>query len=290
VPERYVATDADGFEHFGARLRRWPLPLRSADGWEPGAVVEPDELGVPETLDADGLLDELGEFIYVAEIVADTGAVRLAAGTGWSETVAAGFALDCVGHVLGSVGAAAEARLPGGGTLASVLEEARGFLARGTATEGHRLGFMSRMAAARRLKRQGDEIGSAAFSEAARAEGEDLELMDDPVWETIAAAHEAVFAAIEAVRHVALPSLADRDTRRYEAREESKLPKIDSVDTPWGLFPVGGGGPKYAPSWAAARDAAESARKAVADAHGQSAGQAERTWQALHLVSLFTID
>ncbi len=75
-----------------------------------------------------------------------------------------------------------------------------------------------------------------------------------------------MLAAVEAVRHVALPFLAERGTRRYEAREERKSSaEVDEIDTPWGRYAVGGGGPKYIPSWVSARDAAERSRQAAAD-------------------------
>ena len=164
------------------------------------------------------------------------------------------------------------------------------FLAKGTAVEGNKLGFLARHAGFRRLRKDGDHIGSAAFVEAARAEGEDVDTFDDPVWVTLAAAQEAIFAAIEAVRHVASPSLAERDSRRFEAREESHLPKIEDFDTPWGRFPLGGAGPKYPPGWAAAREAAERARQAVHDTAGADAAVVERAWQAAHLVTLFAAD
>lgn len=287
MPDGYVTTDADGFEQTGERVRRWPLPVATAAGFDPGELVEPDELGTPRLLDARQLVAELGEHVYVAEVVGDAGAARLVAGTGWSEPVAAGFALDCVEHIAERIGGAVAERLPGGGTVAQALADARDFLAKGTATEGHQLGFLARHAGARRLRAEGDHIGSAAFVEAARAEGEDVDTFDDPIWTTLAAAQEAIFAAIEAVRHVAAPGRAERESRRFEAREQSKLPKIEDVDTPWGRFPLGGAGPKYPPPWAAAREAAERARQAVADAAAADAAEAEALWQAEHLVSLF---
>jgi hypothetical protein len=61
---------------------------------------------------------------------------------------------------------------------------------------------------------------------------------------------------------------------------------VGEVDTPWGRFPVGGGGPKYAPAWAAARDAAERSREAAADLNGVAAAPAERSWQVGRLVEL----
>jgi len=283
-----VATDNDGVQHHEGFRRQWALPVRRADGWEPGTVVEPDEHGKPVVLDANELLDQLGERIFVAELVGGEGAARLVSGTSWSEPVAAMFALDCVEHVLEIVPGSAQAELPGGGTLGEIIASAREYLSTGAGTDAQRLGFVSRMAAARRLRRESTAIGDAAFAAAAHAEGEGVDILSDPAWETLAAARDAVLAAVEAVRHVALPFLADRETRKYEAHEERKERRaaadVDEVDTPWGRFAVGGGGPRYAPAWVSARDAAERSREAAADLEGSEAGETERSWQVKRLL------
>jgi len=286
VSDRFVATDADGEQHHEGHRRTWPLPVRDAQGWQPGGVVEPDEHGDPVILDASQLLEQLGECIFVAEAASGAGAARLVSGTGWSEKSAATFALDCVAHILETVPGSAQAELPGGGTLGEILGSAREYLETGTAPDGHKLGLVSRMAAARRLRREGAALGEAAFTAAAQDEGRDIDLLDDPAWETLAAGRDAVLAAVEAVRHAAFPFLADRETRRYEAREEGMTINVDEVDTPWGLFPVGGGGSRYAPSWAAARDSAERSREAASDLAGRAASDAERSWQVGRLLEL----
>ena len=290
MSDRFVATDAGGRQHYEGFFKTWPLPVRKGDEWEPGGVVEPDENGAPVTLDAAELLETLGECVFVAELVGDAGAARLVKGTAWSEKLAAAFALDCVEHLLRAVPGSAEAELPGGATLGAIISSAREFLATGTGSDGARLGLVSRIAAARRLRREGAAIGDAAFAAAAQDEGADVDLLDDPAWATLAAARDAVLAAIEAVRHVAFPFLVDRETRRYEAREEGAAINVDEVDTPWGAFPVGGGGPRYAPSWAAARDAAEHSRRAAVDLSGPSKGDAEGSWQGRRLAELLSAE
>jgi hypothetical protein len=248
-------------------------------GWIPGDPVEPDEHGEPVVLDGAGLLEQLGECVFVAERLGDAGAVRLVAGTSWSEQTAARFALDCVDHILGIVPGGAETELPGGGTLGAIIASARQYLEDGSASDAGRLGLVARIAATRRLHKDSVAIGDAAFAAAVQAEGQDADVVGDPVFETLAAARDAVLAAVEAVRHVALPFLTDRGTRKYEAMEERKDADVDEVDTPWGRFPVGGGGPKYVPSWVAARDAAVCARQAAKGLNGPAAGDAERDWQ-----------
>ena len=211
--------------------------------------LRPTSTAAPVLLDGDQLLDQLGECVFVAEPAGQAGSARLVAGTSWSEQQAAAFALDCVEHILEIVPGSADAELPDGGTLGAIIASARQYLETGAGADNHRLGFVSRIAAARRLRREGTAIGDAAFTAAAQAEGQGVDIMSDPAWETLAAARDAVLAAVEAVRHVAFPFLADRETRRYEAHEEHKVAEVDQVDTPWGRFAVGGAGPKYAPSW-----------------------------------------
>ena len=212
MPDRFVATDSDGLQHHDGVHKKWPLPVREGDAWLPGDAVEPDENGKPVTLGASELLDELGERIFYAEPVGDAGAARLVAATSWSELVAAMFALDCVEHVLEIVPGSADAELPGGGTLGAIIASARQYLLTGAGTDTHRLGFVSRIAAARRLRHESTAIGDAAFTAAAQAEGLGMDIWSDPAWETLAAARDAVLAAVEAVRHVALPFLAERET------------------------------------------------------------------------------
>ncbi len=285
MPDRFVATDADGLQHHEGYRRRWPLPVRTAGDWQPGGVVEPDEHGAPVLLDAAGILEQLGECVFVAEAVGDDGAARLVAGTSWSEKAAATFALDCVEHILAAVPGSADAELPGGGALGPIIASAREYSVSGTGTDGHRLGFVSRLAAARRLRREGVSVGDTVFLAAVQDEAADLDVLGDPGWDTLAAAREAVLAAVEAVRHVSVPFLVDLETRRYEAREEGRAIQGGEVDTPWGRFPVGGGS-KYAPAWAAARDAAERSRQAATDLGGPPAGESERSWQVGRLTEL----
>jgi hypothetical protein len=290
VPDRFVATDSEGLQHYEGRRRQWPLPVPDADGWIPGDIVEPDELGSPVVFSATELLDEPGERVFAAELVGETGAARLVSGTLWSELTAAMFALDCVEHVLSIVPGSAEAELPGGGTLGPIIASARQYLADGVGADTQKLGFVARVAAARRLRRESTTIGDAAFTAATQAEGKGVDIWSDPAWETLAAARDAVLAAVEAVRHVALPFLAERETRKYEAREERKSADVDEVDTPWGRFAVGGGGLKYVPSWVSARDAAERSRQAAADLGGPEAGEEERAWQIGRLLKRLGVE
>jgi hypothetical protein len=180
VPDRFVATDADGLQHHDGYRRRWPLPVRQAGGWRPGEVVEPDENGSPVTFAASELVDALGERVFVAELVGDKGGARLVAATSWSELTAATFALDCVEHVLEIVPGSADAELPGGGTLGAIIASARQYLVNGAGTDTHRLGIVSRIAAARRLRHETTAIGDAAFTAAAQAEGQGVDILSDP--------------------------------------------------------------------------------------------------------------
>ena len=169
MSDRFVAADADGRQHHEGYVRSWPLPVRKGDEWDPGGVVAPDEHGAPVTFDVSQLLEELGECLFVAELVDDAGAARLVRGTAWSETVAAMFALDSVEHILGAVPGSADAELPGGGTLGAIIASTREYLTQGTGADGHKLGRIARMAATRRMRRESTTLSDAAFSAAAQA-------------------------------------------------------------------------------------------------------------------------
>ena len=109
---------------------------------------------------------------------------------------------------------------------------------------------------ARRRRRRGEgdsrphEPGRRTAARTARA-------LDDPAWTTIAACSEAVLAALEALRHLAVP----RDERsREEVLDEhpASPPGVGSsfIPTPWGPIALGAEHRSpYESAWAAARDA-----------------------------------
>ena len=65
--------------------------------------------------------------------------------------------------------------------------------------------MLARFAALRRLRRLGSEVGDASLARMSRDLGDDLDALDDPAWTTLAACSEAVLAALEALRHLAMP-------------------------------------------------------------------------------------
>jgi len=283
VPAQFVPTDADGVQRSTGVEVRWPLPTPDGARFEPGAVLDTSGAEEPVLLSSAELLDHLDARVFLAEQVGEGRAARLIAPTKWSESVAARFSLDCVGHVLARVGDAASTVLTTGMTLAEVLENADTYLERGTGEDGARFGTFARIAAAHRLKRAGDQIGSAAFAEALRAESADEEVLDDPVWDTLAACRDAVLAVVDAVRHVSAPMLAELDG--HGAGGSGKSAGIQSVETPWGAMSVGGGR-KYVASHVAARDAAERARTAIGEVEGPDAEHEELEWQRRRLEEL----
>jgi hypothetical protein len=279
----FVPTDANGHQWVGDDEVVWSLPMRSPEGRvEPGDPVSPD-IGSPVVLlDLDGLLDDLGERIFVAEAVeaaSPAQAARLLRETNWSLHEAARFALDCAEHV---VAEPESLKLPSGPTLADVFRAARRYLDRDEkATADGLLERMSRLALARRLRRLGDHVADLAFQITVEDEAADLEAMDDPGWTATAAARDAVLSATEAIRHDAFPRLFESQNRRYEADVAVDLPS-EVVSTPWGNFTAGNRA-GVVPAWVAARDAAERARQAITDANGAEAGAAERAWQRQRL-------
>lgn len=272
----YVPTDAGGLQRCGDLTLGWSLPKRLADGsFSPGELVQPDE-GSPVVLrDLDGLLDDLGERIFLAEAVESKGA-RLLAETSWDLHEAARFALDCAEHVVADPAAL---RLRSGPSLADVFAAARRHLDRDEAKEGDGLvERMSRIALARRLRRLGRDVADVALSITVADERDDLEALDDPSWSAAAAAREAVLAATEAIRHDAFPRLFELANRRYEDEAPSADRPTEAFSTPWGNFSLGSGAGAV-PAWVAAQEAAERAREAVAEAAGPQAAAGERSWQ-----------
>jgi hypothetical protein len=294
----YVPTDAKGVEyHLEAELL-WPLPAavpgqaRPAPGeWLHSSDVKaaPPVAGLP-LFSLDGLLDELGERIFIAEIATSSGAesnlpgvvevdsARLIDETAWNVKAAAHFALDCAEHVLADP---ASLKLGSGASVADVLRAAHSWL---DSSEGDTslLGRFSRIATARRLRRHSGEVGDLAFSVTLEDEASDVDALDDPDWTALAAARDAVLSAVEAIRHQAIPQLLEAENVRYEEDGGALQLAAEPVSTPWGSF-VAGRRAGIVPAWVAARDAAERARRAATDANGAEAGDEERAWQRLRL-------
>ncbi len=291
----YVPTDPEGRQFYGDHETLWPLPRSEADGSmirdEPTVASPTSPLAL---FSADGLLEELNERIFVAAVtptalvedrpwgVAADGA-RLLAETPWSTSAAARFALDCAHHVL-SLADADSVRLKSGETLVDVVDAARQWLADAESADAGLLGRVSRIALARRLRRSSDRVAALAFGRTVADEASDIDAMDDPEWEAIAATRDAVLAAVDAVRHQAFPQLAERESARYEEDLVNASPEPEPISTPWGTFVVGAPG-GIVPASVAARDAAERARQAAADAGGREAEAAERAWQRDRLIA-----
>ncbi|HLI45214.1 MAG TPA: hypothetical protein VKU92_12200 [Acidimicrobiales bacterium] len=271
----FVPTDAEGVQRTGDLALRWPLPERRADGsFAPGEVVTPD-VGRPVVLrDLGGLLEDLGERIFTAEAIAETGG-RLLAETAWDLRAAARFALDCAERVVSDPGAL---KLASGPSLADVFAAARRYLDEDAAGSDGLLAKMSRLAQAHRLRRMGHELADVVMSLTLEDEREDLEALEDPEWDAAAAAREAVLSATEAIRHSAVPHLGELRDRSYESERSRADRPGEILSTPWGNFGMGNRA-GFVPAWVAAKEAAERAREAIADAGGADAGAAERLWQ-----------
>lgn len=280
-PTYFVPTDARGTQLHGGEVTEWPLPADDEGGaTRPGALVEPAAGTKFELLDLDGLLDSLGERIFVAELSEQAGPngspqARLVAETSWSIHGAARFALECAEHVLADPDGT---KLPSGASLADILDAAHGYLD-GSASDEGELGLLqrvSRLATARRLRHQSSEVADMAFDVTMEDEAKDLDALDDPAWSALASVRDAVLSAVEAIRHDALPWLFDVENKRYESEADATGSEI--VGTPWGSY-LGNRRTGVIPAWTAARDAADRARQAMADANGDVAGAEERAWQ-----------
>lgn len=277
----FVPTDGEGVQHHGRELVRWPLPEPvGGDGFSPGAPLSLKD--APELLlhDLGGLLGALGERIFLAETTGGKEA-RLVAETAWSTKAAAVFALDCVEHVIGDT---AGLTLPRGASVPELLAEARSYLEEGEAEKRGLLQSMSRLALARRLRKQGEALADVAFEMAVEDEAADEDTLDDPAWTAVASLRDALLAAVEAIRHDAFPRLFEGQNVRYEDEQQEVAGPPEVIPLPWGNV-MGARKAAAVPAWVAAQDAAERARQAVADAAGEEAGQAERRWQLERLAA-----
>jgi len=272
---KFVPTDEVGRQLHEGELTRWSLPRPSA----PGSVAEAAPGGV-HLLDVDELLEELGPRVFVA--AANKGAPELSVETAWSPGAAARFALDCAQHLLDDASG-----LPPtvSGTLADVLAAARKSLDKAADVDTGLLGRFSRRSLARRLTRQGDHVGDVAFDLAVDAEVADVDIFDDAAWTAAAATRDAVLAAVEAIRHEAIPNFAEETSREEKAGAEvTEEGFAGTFDTPWGPFHAGMRRVAL-PVWAAAGEAAERARQSVADSSGPEAASEERAWQRERLLA-----
>ncbi len=284
----YVPTNAEGVEMTATGEIAWALPRASDTTTSPGDVVHAVSGGRLVLRRPAALLEALDERIFAAEAIegADDRAervaaqsARLTAETAWGVDGAARFALDCAAH---SLGAAAATALPDGSTLGDVVAEARVILDHTNPDGAERLGMLTRFAALRRLRRLGSEVGDASLARMSHDLGDDLDALDDPAWTTLAACSEAVLAALEALRHLAMPRYArTREEPLDEHQAEAPSTPRALIPTPWGPIALGAEHHSpYQPAWAAARDAAARARESAADTGGPGAATAERTYQA----------
>jgi len=294
----YVTTDADGVEHTADGDIVWQLPSTGAT-----TTARADH---PLVLrDSGALLEVLDEAIFRAEPVGEVtqsgdGTVhatsaRLVVKTGWETESATRLALFCADHVLGN---ARDVPLPDGTPLGKVVSDAQRVLDELESRPGEDLGYLgylARLSALRRLHREHGELSDLALAAMVEDEKKDVEALDDPAYATVVPVIDAVLAAIEALRHHALPrsemGREDRAEQReqhrsLEGRSELGIPTV--MVTPFGSA-MSGGGPKllaHEPAWTSAREAARHARMAARDRGGQTGEMDERSWQASALASL----
>ncbi len=275
----FVPTDADGVQFYEGERFSWPLPEPDGTGgFRPGAPLRPPRGARLALRDLDSLLEDLGERIFLAEPVVGQPerpeSARLLGETAWSLEAAARFALDCVDHIVGGSG---DLRLPNGASVSELLAEVRGFLEEGKVEKGI-LHSISRLALARRLRRQGDEVADVAFGFALEDEAAGEDTFADPAWTAAAALREALLSAVEAIRHRAMPRLTEGENVVYEEEQMAGGPAPETLSTPWGNF-SGGRRRGVVPAWVAAAEAAERARQAMADTSGEEAERGERAYQ-----------
>jgi len=284
----YIVTDATGKAVDGEIERHFDM----------SAGAGPIEGGPVVVVDASALLSSLDEVIFEAEPVGATSEIspgtwhaddaRILRRTPWDTRRAASFALTCVEHVIGDD---RSVELPGGQTLGEVLDDAKRFLDEAGGEREGRLARLSRLATARRLHRAGEHVGDLALGRLTEDLAEEIAITSDPAWTLLASTVDAVFAVVEALRHVALPNYAadreDAGGNRAPEEDSSFVPKF--FTSPWGNFAVGAEHEsEYMPTSLLAREAALRARETVADRLGDGAGASETSWQVDLLESMLT--
>ena len=266
----YVALDASGVEHAGRGGDHVGVP---GDDGEPATTEKSHGLVLRTTV---ALLEVLDEVIYRAEPVSGVSPIvdgamtvstaRLTTWTPWGTEAATRFALSCAAHVLGD---RADLRLPDGTTLGRVVADAQHVLDEITPDLAERLGYAARLADLWRLHRVRGELGDLAFDLTLDDEAKDLDVFDDPAYETVVPVIDAVLAAIAALRHHVLPRPEEARVDWREALREHRAPDGRSDDrpataivTPFGNEMVGGGPHvgRLEPAWTGAREAARHAR------------------------------
>lgn len=280
---RYVSTNRELVSRSVAGEARFDPP--GAGGGQHGE-------GPVALRSADGLLEELGERIFVAEPLAEATAgqavlevarARLVAETAWDDEAAARFATTCAEHALGEDG---EVALPHGRTLAEVLADVRRALEQPGPAEGL-LGTLSRFSTLRRLRRDGAAVSDLAALAAKQDARVGLELLEDPAWTTLAAIAEAVLASVEALRYRSHPHYVASQEELADRRPAEVPGALDIEETPWGPVLLGPERvPGYVSAAACAEEAAERARQAVVDTRGETAAAGERAFQAQLLARL----
>ncbi len=283
----YVVTDATGRARNGEMERHFEL----VEG------AGPDEGGPVALVNVATLLTCLDEVIFEAEPLGATSEVsagtwhaddaRLVRRTPWNTRSAASFALSCVEHVIGDE---RSVEIPGGQTLGAVLDDATRFLEQSGGEREGRLAKLSRLATARRLQRSGEHIGDLASGRLREDLADEIAITSDPEWTLLASTVDAVLAAVEALRHVALPNyVSDREVAggaRDTSDGESHIPSL-YLASPWGNFAIGAEHESpYLPTSLLAREAALRARETITERAGVEAGNAEAAWQVSLLASI----
>jgi hypothetical protein len=291
-PQYFVATDEFGVERMSGDPIQWTVPSKADTSID---LTRPDgrPLVIREPI---ALLDSLDDVIWIAEAVGPViethgdgkivvQAARLVHRTSWAPASAARFAIDCAEHAIGNAG---EVVLPNGQSIAQALNDARAFLDSATDPAAH-LGHLARVATIRRLKRENRLVADLAYGLSMEDISAELDTTLDVAWTSAASAADSLFAALEALRHLAFPRYVR--ARENLAVEQNAHGGTDTVQpgiftTPWGPISIGADHESpYLPAAIAAREAALRAREAVRDRGGANAEIAERRWQAEHLRS-----
>ena len=292
MSDRFVADRRDG----RAAPRGHTADLAAACYAQPRRVGSRAASSGPTSTARQSLLDAsrasrgLGECIFVAELVGDAGAARLCR---WHIVVGdrGGVVRPRLrgAHIRSRPRRAPTPSCPGGGTLGRdhrlgpriPRERHR---RRWPQARPRRRGWLP----SRRLRRRARPLSATPPSRAAaQAEGEDIDMMNDPAWETLAAARRCGAGSGRgcSARRLPVPcrSRDPHGTRRTRSANGGQGRRGGHA---LGPFPVGGGAEVRAVVGLRPVTPPNAPGEAAVDLGGPAAGKAERAWQAGRLVEL----
>src|SRR6202023_2806867 len=127
------------------------------------------------------------------------------------------------------VGENSDLALPDGTRLAKAIADARYALDGLISDDKESLGYLGRLAALHRLRRDRENVSDVSLGLLVDANLKDMDALDDASYASVVPVVDAVLAAIEALRHHLVPHF---ETARDESKEHTDLDRISPLKIP----------------------------------------------------------